>query len=240
MQHIAVVIQPQIPPLLSIKEKVLLHYKPACYPPTHNFQFRQIIPWLPFVRPILGRDSDMLNARSFKATVIAASLLGSVLYPANEIVAAASSVRLEIIGNVTPSCTSSITTATFRANDITKAGSSKLSFTVDCNAPFQYSLQSDNGALRLAGAPGSATGGSVEAPYDVHIKIPLTFGGAIDDTCASGTLKQGAVSCHFSDSGRKIAVNQTAEMDISWKSPQGQLTAGQYTDRLSILVSVRP
>jgi hypothetical protein len=182
----------------------------------------------------------MLTGRNFKAAAIAAALLGGAIYPVNELIAAANSVKIEVTGDISPSCTSSITTATFAAADITKAGSSKLSFTVDCNAPFQYSLQSDNGALRVSGLPASAQSSRSETPYDVHVRIPLTLGGAIDDTCASGTLKQGAVSCHFSDSGRKIAVNQLAEMQISWSSPQGQLMAGQYTDRLSIFVSVRP
>ncbi len=182
----------------------------------------------------------MLTERNFKMTAIAAALLGGGIYPADELTAAANSVRIEVTGAIAPSCTSSINAATFAAPDITKAGSSKLSFTVDCNAPFQYSLQSDNGALRLSGAPATAQVSQTQTPYNVHVRIPLTFGGAIDDSCASGTLKQGAVSCPFSDSGQKIAIGQTAEMQVSWSNPQGQLMAGQYTDRLAIAVSVRP
>jgi hypothetical protein len=181
----------------------------------------------------------MLTECDRKTAAIAVALLGGVLCPTNDLIAAANSVSIEVAGAITPSCTSQITATNVVAVDITKAGSSRLSFTVDCNTPFQYSLRSDNGALRLADAPTSGLA-RTEAPYDVHFKIPLSFGGAIDDTCASVTLKQGAISCLFSDSGRKIAVNQIAEIQITWSNPQEQLIPGPYTDRLSIVVSARP
>jgi hypothetical protein len=180
----------------------------------------------------------MFTERDRKIAAFAVALLGGGLYPANDLIAAANSVSIEVVGAITPSCTSRITAINVVAVDIAKAGSATLSFALDCNTPFQYSLQSDNGALRLVDAPTSALA-KTETPYDVHLKIPLSFGGAIDDTCASATLKQGAISCLFSDSGQKIAVNQTAEMKIIWRNPQEQLMPGQYTDRLSISVSAR-
>ena len=57
-------------------------------------------------------------------------------------------------------------------------------------------MQSANGALRLVNAPATAAASHIEAPYDVHIRIPLTLGGVIDDTCNSAAIKQGAVSCN--------------------------------------------
>ena len=180
----------------------------------------------------------MLTVRSFKTAAIAAASLGGVIAPV-PLIAAADAVKVEVTGAITPSCSSSSTTATLNAGDITKAGSANYSFTVDCNAPFQYSMRSDNGAMRLVNASATAAATHIEAPYDVHIRIPLTLGGVIDDTCSSAAIKLGAVSCKFSDSGQKIAVSQTAETQISWSTPQGQLMAGQYCDRLTITVSVR-
>lgn len=186
----------------------------------------------------LGRA--MFTGCHFKGAAIVAASLGGAIYPAFQLIAATDAVKLEVTGAIAPSCTSSISTATFAASDITKAGSSSQSFTVDCNAPFQYSMQSQNGALRLMNAPASGAASIIETPYDVHIRIPLTLGGAIDDICNSATIKQDAVSCNFTNSGRKIAVNQLAEILISWNNPRGQLTAGQYGDQLSFSVSVKP
>jgi hypothetical protein len=101
-------------------------------------------------------------------------------------------------------------------------------------------MQSDNGALRLTNAPGAVSRDQIEVAYNVHIRIPLTLGGSIDDTCSSKSIKQGAISCIFTDSGQKIAINQQAETHISWKATQAQLLAGQYTDRLTVFVSVKP
>jgi hypothetical protein len=172
----------------------------------------------------------MLTGRFYKAAAIAAASLGGAVTPMTDLIAAADAVKVEVTGNITPSCSSSSTTLTLNAGDITKTGSASSSFTVDCNAPFQYTMQSQNGALRLANAHANAAASHIEPPYDVRIRIPLTLGGVIDDTCSSTTIKQGAVSCKFTDSGQKIAVNQTAETQISWKNAQGRLLAGQYKD----------
>ncbi len=181
----------------------------------------------------------MLTVRSFKTAAIAAASLGGVIAPVPALLAAADAVKVEVTGNITPSCSSSSTTVTLNPADISKAGSAKSTFTIDCNAPFQYTMQSANGALRFVNAPATAAASQIEAPYNVHIRIPLTLGGVIDDTCSSAAIKLGAVSCKFSDSGQKIAVNQTAQAQISWNNPQGQLAAGQYTDQLTFTVTVK-
>ena len=125
------------------------------------------------------------------------------------------------------------------AVDPSKAGSSKFVFMVDCNAPFQYSIQSDNGALRFVNPPAGVLRDQIEVAYDAHIRIPLTLGGVIDDTCSSTSIKQGAISCKFTDSGQKIAVNQTAVAQINWQGTQNELLMGQYTDQLVVFVSVK-
>lgn len=146
----------------------------------------------------------MLTGRYFKTTAILTASLGGTIYPNPGLNAAAKSVKIEVTGAITPSCKSSMTTATFSASDITKAGSSGQSFTVDCNAPFQYSMQSQNGALQLINATGATVSNQIETPYDVHIRIPLTLGGQIDDTCSSAAIKQGSVNCKFSIQARRL------------------------------------
>ena len=169
-----------------------------------------------------------------------AAALGGVSFPVTALLAAVGKVEIEVTGTIKPYCANSITAAPVNAGDPRKAGSAKFAFTVDCNAPFQYTMQSDNGALRLTNAPDAVSRDQIEVAYNVHITIPLTLGGSIDDTCSSKSIKQGAISCTFTDSGQKIAINQQAETQISWSATQARLLAGQYTDRLTVFVSVKP
>ena len=71
--------------------------------------------------------------------------------------------------------------------------------------------------MRLVDAPATATRDKIEVPYDVHIRIPLTLGGAIDDTCNSTSIRQGAaITCKLTDSGQKVAIGQQAVTQVSW------------------------
>ncbi len=88
-------------------------------------------------------------------------------------------------------------------------------------------------------APAAASPDEIEVAYDVHIRIPLTLGGAIDDTCSSASIKQGAITCKFTDLGQNIAINQQAETQVSWHRASRRLLAGQYVDRLTVFVSVK-
>jgi hypothetical protein len=182
----------------------------------------------------------MLSKRDFNRLAIAAAALGGAVYPASALHPAGNTVKIAVTGNIVPSCSTSSAVQLLDVGNIAKAGSAKVNFAVDCNAPFQYSVRSEKGAMRLVNAPATAPAKRFEAPYDVRVKIPLTLGGQIDDSCNSRTMRFGATGCKFSDSGRKIAVNQTAEMQISWGDPQQMLAAGQYTDQLTITVGVKP
>ena len=182
----------------------------------------------------------MLATRDFKRLAIAAAALGGAVYPASALLPEGNTVKIAVTGNIVPSCSTSSTVQVLDVGNIAKAGSAKVAFAVDCNAPFQYSVRSEKGAMRLVNAPVTAPARRFEAPYDVRVKIPLTLGGQIDDTCNSKAMRLGAFGCKFSDSGQKIAVDQTAEMQISWSDPQQLLAAGQYTDQLTITVGVKP
>lgn len=169
-----------------------------------------------------------------------AAALGGIAFPVTALFAAADKVKIEVTGNIRPYCANSVTAVPVSAGDPRKAGSAKFAFTVDCNAPFQYTMQSDNGALRLVNAPATAPRDKIEVAYDVHIRIPLTLGGSIGDTCSSTSIKHGAITCRFTDSGQKVAINQRAETQVSWNGTPRQLLAGQYIDRLTVFVSVKP
>ena len=182
----------------------------------------------------------MTIGRFYASAAAMAAAFGGVSLPVNALLAAVGKVKIEVTGTITPYCANSVTAVPIDAGDPRKAGSAKFAFTIDCNTPFQYTMQSDNGAFRLTNAPAGVSRDQIEVAYNVHIRIPLTLGGSIDDTCGSQSIKQGATSCQFTDSGQKVAINQLGETDISWDATPSHLLAGQYTDRLTVFVSVKP
>jgi hypothetical protein len=181
----------------------------------------------------------MTIGRFYASAAAMAAALGGVSFPVTDLLAAVGKVEVEVTGTIKPYCANTITAVPINTGDPSKAGSAKFAFTVDCNAPFQYTMQSDNGALRLTNAPDAVSRDHIEVAYNVHIRIPLTLGGSIDDTCSSKSIKQGAINCLFTDSGQKIAISQQAETHISWNAAKHRLLAGQYTDRLTVFVSVK-
>jgi len=181
----------------------------------------------------------MFIGRYFASATAMAVALGGIALPVTALFAAADKVQIEVTGNLVPSCGNSGTTLSVDAGDLTKAGSVTFAFTVDCNAPFQYTMHSGNGALRLVDAPAGLKREQIELPYEVSFSIPLTRGEAIKDTCKSTALRQGAVNCKFTNSGSKVALNQTATGQISWEAPSQQLAAGKYKDQLTISITAR-
>ncbi len=149
-------------------------------------------------------------------------------------------VEIEVTGSIKTYCANSSSTLPINAGDVSKAGTATVAFAVDCNAPFQYSMQSENGAMRLADAPAGAVRAASEIPYDVRVKIPLTRGGEINDICKSASLRAGAVTCKFTDSGGRIALDQRAEAQVIWAAPERHLPPGRYEDRLTVFVNSRP
>ena len=168
-----------------------------------------------------------------------AAALGGFSFPVTVLLAAAGKVEVEVTGAITPYCANSVTAVPINLTDPRKAGSAKFAFTIDCNAPFRYTMRSDNGALRLADAPAALSSDQIEVAYDVRIRIPLNHGTVIDDTCSSKSIKHGAINCDFTNRA-KTAIKQHAETQISWNDTHIPLLAGQYTDRLTVFVSVKP
>jgi hypothetical protein len=121
--------------------------------------------------------------------------------------------------------------------DITKAGSKEFSFTVNCNAPFQYRLEAQYGALTHPDGGVAAKGFTKSVPYDIALYIP-TDGATINDRCSGESIRFGRVRCRFSNSGNGIALGSRGNLTVAW-TPKGIPVAGRYTDRLTITVAVR-
>lgn len=123
-------------------------------------------------------------------------------------------------------------------SDLLKPATYRLSYGFSCNTPFQYVIQSQNGALALDGAVGE--GVVTRLPYDVGVYIP-TDSGVIDDRCSSESIAAGRTTCALHDSGAAIAVDGKATLTVALpgaKQP-AVMAAGRWGDRLTFVVSAK-
>ena len=157
----------------------------------------------------------MTIGRFYASAAAMAAALGGFSLPVTVLLAAAGKVEVEVTGAITPYCANSVTAVPINLTDPRKAGSAKFAFTIDCNAPFRYTMRSDNGALRLADAPAALSSHQIEVAYDVRIRISLNHGTVIDDTCSSKSIKHGAINCDFTD----LAPRQRSSSTLKHRSP---------------------
>ena len=174
------------------------------------------------------------------------ALVGGALIALSATSSAAPRVAVKLQGDIEPACAISSNfvsgaeldlAATVDVPDITKAGSKNFSFTVNCNAPFQYRLEAKYGALTHESSGVAAKGFAKSVPYDVAIYIP-TDGAAINDRCSGESIGFGKAGCRFSNSGNSIALASRSNLLLAW-APEGIPIAGKYTDKLTITVGVR-
>jgi hypothetical protein len=76
-------------------------------------------------------------------------------------------------------------------------------------------------------------------PYSVSVNIP-TDDVTISDRCDSSAIKAGQVTCPFSDSRNGIAIDRKARVTMAWVPAGVALMAGEYSDRLTFTVEVKP
>jgi hypothetical protein len=175
---------------------------------------------------------------------LAATLCASIVPSAGSF--ATTKVAVKLQGDIVPKCSigdrmgygaESAVTVAMELPDITKPGRKDYEFRIDCNAPFAYRLEAKYGALTRAD-DAAADGFSRSVPYDVAMYIP-TDGGTINDRCSGESIRTGQVHCPFSNSGNGIALAGAGNLTLAWAT-EGMLLAGKYTDRLTIIVGVRP
>jgi hypothetical protein len=167
-------------------------------------------------------------------TSIALAMLGALSASAF----AANQISIHIEGDIVSECAISgvAAGATLDLGDLAKAGSKDFPFTLNCNAPFNYRLEAQYGALTNALAGGAPAGFTATLPYDVAMHIP-TNGAPIDDRCSSDSLQTGRVTCTFTGSGNNIAIGSEARLAVTWSLPGKAAVAGDYVDRLTISVA---
>lgn len=184
------------------------------------------------------RCEAVLRACSLGAVAVIA-----VAVPLVPMVFGATKVTVKLGGEIARVCTMTglgqggTANASLTVDDITKVGAKDFSFTLDCNAPFAYSVEAQHGALQNQTVSAASPGFVTRVPYSVSVYIP-TDAGAIDDTCSGESIRAGAVTCAFSNSGNGIALAAAGQLRLAWV-PGGTPMVGTYGDVLTITVGVR-
>lgn len=188
-----------------------------------------------------------------KAILFSASLGAALCCAAAPVYA--QSVTIDVQGTLAASCELTVPVASYTNLNIVAAGSQAIPFTVDCNAPFAYSLVSTNGGL--LNAPGLATvvQGSMpftgKVPYKVTTNFATDAGNFGDTNLEASDLTTAnaapcvavvySATCPFTNSGTGAAAKGlAASMTLNWLAPTGPpLVAGTYSDTLTLTVRVR-
>lgn len=186
--------------------------------------------------------AGMAAACGARALAITSAILVLTAGPGPASALAADEVKINLEGTITPSCAlSGVATSAALGNLAAASGAPvTVAFTVDCNAPFKYALSSVNGALKHQTIGSAPSGFEIVREYSVRTQIATNSGAGIDQTCTSASIKTGAVTCAFTNSGTAVAIGKAGSLALSWTAGGQPLVAGTYQDTLTLTVSVQP
>jgi hypothetical protein len=165
--------------------------------------------------------------------------------------AASDTATLTLQGTISASCGLSAPSGAVDLGDISVPGSRNFAITVDCNAPFAYAVVSSNQAL-TADAPPPVLGGAFDTtlPYTLTTQFETdgaNFGdtaissAAMTDAAAAPCLAAAfdAAGCPYANSGDAVAINKTGTLTVNWGGSVHPLTAGTFTDTITLTVRVQ-
>ncbi|MCS6622533.1 hypothetical protein N0B44_06405 [Roseibacterium beibuensis] len=155
----------------------------------------------------------------------------------------ADSLAFGIIGEVQQRCGfKSAPAPSLAIGDLGEAGSAVLPLAVDCNTGFRVRMTSANGSLK-AQRPSSMFGNDLD--YQVRFQVG-TDAGSLESACAASALRYGGCALYGPtagsggvSSGDAIAIDETGALTIDWPAPSEVLTAGAWSDTLTIVLEAR-
>lgn len=155
----------------------------------------------------------------------------------------ADSLTLGVTGEVIERCGfKTAPAASLSLGDLGQAGSAVLPLVVDCNTGFRVRMTSANGSL-AAQRPSDVFGNRLD--YQVRFQVD-TDAGSLESACAASTLRHGGCALYGPtagagglSSGDAIAIDEAGALTIDWAAPSGILTAGAYSDTLTIVLEAR-
>ena len=186
-----------------------------------------------------------VNKHRFR-TLSTGLMLGAIAFQAkfSTLAYAVDEITIPISGVIENSCAVETASSTVNLGELSNAGSLQFPITLRCNAPFSYTMVSQNGGLSLQNpeAIRVIVGSQPFADfvsYSLSSNIPTDIG-TIADTCTSNAIKTGVETCVFTDSGTGVALPSTAQFELAWQEQAIQLLSGTYTDQLTLTFAVRP
>jgi hypothetical protein len=152
-------------------------------------------------------------------------------------------IKLKLTGDLPQRCGfRTPPTSTLSLGDLERDGAAPAPMVIDCNTGFRVRIVSQNGALR-AEHPSTVFGNALA--YDVRFEAETDVG-RLDERCGSAALKTGGCKLYGAgpgmggvSSGKGVAINKPATLTVEWKAPGAILTAGTYSDLLTIVVEAR-
>jgi hypothetical protein len=150
-------------------------------------------------------------------------------------------VQIDVRGAIEKECAisgGSGVSSGFDHLDLTREGFREVNYTINCNTPFKYQIASQYGAMQNQDTFGRSNSTLGRIYYNINVYIP-TDDITIDDHCPSEAIRIGQATCRLTDSRRGIAIDRQARVTVNWPR-HAFLPAGEYSDRLTLSVAVRP
>lgn len=155
----------------------------------------------------------------------------------------ADSLTLGVTGEVQQRCGfKTPPAASLSIGDLDRSGSAVLPLVVDCNTGFRVRMTSANGSL-AAQRPSAVFGNRLD--YRVRFQVG-TDAGPLEAACAASALNHGGCALYGPtagsgglSSGNAIAIEESGALTIDWAAPSEILTAGAWSDTLTIVLEAR-
>ncbi len=145
-------------------------------------------------------------------------------------------VTIDVSLTVAPRCTILSPNSIVNFGEISKPGSTSLSFGFSCNTNFGFSFSSMKGGLAHASGLVAAAPFLSLVPYRLSYRIGTSKGFLID-ACLSSNMIALSGTCAGASSLDATAIDQAVTVDFSW-TPNGQFPlAGSYQDTLQFRIA---
>jgi hypothetical protein len=179
--------------------------------------------------------------RALTALLVMAAIQGAAAEDlAPDTVGLPVSLTLNLTGAIAPHCGfSSSPEASVALGDLGTNGSLSVPFTVDCNALFDVKVASSGGALTNADVTAAPESFATRLDYTVGLSVATDLA-TVSGACAVSALS--ATGCALGSglsSGNGVAIGTAGALTLSWAKPALKPVAGNYQDRLTLVVEVR-
>lgn len=189
---------------------------------------------MPLSRPGLLTATGKFAAATALAAVALAIYAIAGASPSPEPVR--NSVTINYVGTISPTCELNFASLSFAVGAVAPDKTADVSFSVNCNEPYEITLQSLNGGLLGPPIP-TDKGFSNLIPYELDVSVA---GGPTSGACPSETLRSTSTdNCRVLSSGNDIAAGLAGQARLRLKPGSADYVAGDYADTITISIAPR-